>query len=162
VYVICDKLVRKTQEAFRDGTENNLRWYITLDRTAYMKTLSTYMKIYLNTTLRGKRSIITHFNAIEFDLTRLVDHGFRSFLTEFLSLDNLLDFLMIYLSEGYKSIIRFTYSILKNHKGFLKAQTDASTVLPLYVEVCQNKTDIDLLIKYAFKINIGSAKQYAF
>jgi|LauGreDrversion4_2_1035121.scaffolds.fasta_scaffold210906_1 hypothetical protein len=65
VYYLLIKLCEKSDELFKseDGIAE-LRWYFTFEKPGYLKTLSTFVKCYLNTTMRGKRSILQHLHNI--------------------------------------------------------------------------------------------------
>lgn len=65
------------------------------------------MNIYLNTVVFGERSVLVHCRENQFDFTKLIDSGFRSLLTNYLGLHNMTDFIMVFLSEGQKSLFRF-------------------------------------------------------
>jgi len=52
-------------------------------------------------------------------------------MTNYLSLSNMTDFLMVFISEGQKSLMRYTYSVLKLHKDFIKSKKDLTSVLDL-------------------------------
>ena len=82
------------------------------------------MEAYVNTRLRKRQSLVNHCQKVQFDFTRLVDNGFRNFMTNYLSLSNMTDFLMVFLSEGQKCLTRYTYAILKVHKDFILSKTD--------------------------------------
>ena len=60
----------------------------------------------------------------QFDFTKLVDSGFRNLMTNYLDLGNMTDLVMVFLSEGQKSLFRYQYAILKLHKDFIKAGKD--------------------------------------
>jgi hypothetical protein len=87
--------------------------------------LSTFVKSYLNTTVRKKRSVLLHMNKIGFDFSKFVDVSFKSLLGHFVSLPVALDILMMYLIEGVKIIFRYSYAILKVHKAYVKKSTNA-------------------------------------
>lgn len=88
--------------------------------------MQTYLHAYLETTVMKKRSILTYCKQINFDFTQFVDAGFKSFMTNYLPLAHMLDFMMIFLSEGRKGQYRVMYSILKcNKKEILKINPKA-------------------------------------
>jgi hypothetical protein len=90
------------------------------------------MEAYVTSGPIGKRqSLINHCKKVQFDFTRLVDNGFRNFMTNYLNLSNMTDFLMVFLSEGQKSLTRYTYAILKVHKDFILSKTDLTSVLDI-------------------------------
>jgi hypothetical protein len=105
-------------------TMNHIRWHLTLEKSQYFKLLSVFVKSYLKTTLRGKRSILVHLNKIGFDFSRYVDVAFKSLLTSFVSLPIAIDILCMYLVEGVKILFRFTYAVMKVNKGFIKKCSD--------------------------------------
>jgi hypothetical protein len=78
------------------------------------------MCTYFKTTKMKKRSLVTHCQQIQFDFTRFVDSGFRSLMTNYLPLASALDFMLIFLCEGQKSMYRFQYAVLKCHKEYIK------------------------------------------
>ena len=82
--------------------------------------LSVFVKSYLKTTIRGKRSILVHLNKIGFDFSRYVDVAFKSLLTSFVSLPIAIDILCMYLVEGVKILFRYTYAVMKVNKSFIK------------------------------------------
>lgn len=45
-------------------------------------------------------------------------------MTNYLELRHMIDFVMVFLSEGQKSLFRYTYAVLKLHKEFLKTGKD--------------------------------------
>lgn len=78
------------------------------------------MKSYLNTTVRKKRSVLMHMNKIGFDFNKFVDISFKSMIGHFVPLPIAIDILMMFLVEGVKILFRYTYAVLKAHKGFVK------------------------------------------
>ena len=79
----------------------------------------------MTTTYRGKRSVLLHLNAINFDFNKLVDVSFRTLLTAFLPLSAAIDILLMFLVEGNKIIFRFTYALMKVHKKYIKSASNA-------------------------------------
>jgi hypothetical protein len=61
-----------------------------------------------------------HCQDIRFDFTRFVDSGFKSFMTNYLPLSIMHEFLMVFLLEGQLGLYRYLYSTLRNHKEFIK------------------------------------------
>jgi hypothetical protein len=41
-----------------------LRWHFTFERGQYFRLLSTFVRSYMDTTVRKKRSVLLHFNKI--------------------------------------------------------------------------------------------------
>ena len=74
----------------------------------------------MNTTIRGKRSILLHMNRIGFDFSKYVDTCFKSTLTYFVSLPIAIEILMMYMVEGVKILFRYTYAVMKCNKGYIK------------------------------------------
>ena len=79
------------------------------------------MDSYLQGVIIGERSIIVFCRENNYDFTALVDSGFRNLMSNYLALNNLTDFCMIFLCEGQISLIRYMYAILKVHKDFIKS-----------------------------------------
>jgi len=52
-------------------------------------------------------------------------------MTNYLNLNIMTDFLMVFLSEGQKSMMRYTYSVLKIHKDFITSKKDLASVLDI-------------------------------
>lgn len=114
VFVILSELVTSSSNAFQSTEAKALiRWHFTLEKQEYFKLLTTFVKSYLNTTKRKKRSVLIHLNKVGFEFTKYVDVSFKSFLTRFVSLPVSIDILMMFLQEGTKIIFRYTYAILK-------------------------------------------------
>lgn len=61
-----------------------------------------------------------HMNKIGFDFNKFVDVSFKSMIGHFVSLPIAIDILMMFLVEGVKILFRYTYAVLKAHKGFVK------------------------------------------
>ncbi len=57
-----------------------------MEKQEYFKLLTTFVKSYLNTTKRKKRSVLIHLNKIGFEFTKYVDVSFKTFLTRFVTL----------------------------------------------------------------------------
>ena len=126
VYHVLVKMIDSSQEAFKSPeSEALIRWHFTYEKGQYFKLLSTFVKSYLNTTVRKKRSVLLHMNKIGFDFTKFVDTSFKSLLGHFVPLPVALDILMMYLSEGVKIIFRYTYAVLKVHKAYVKKSANA-------------------------------------
>lgn len=123
-------MVESSQEAFKSQDSVALiRWHFTYEKGQYFKLLSTFVKSYLNTTVRKKRSVLLHMNNIGFDFTKYVDASFKSVIGQFVPLPMALDILMMYLIEGVKIIFRYTYAVLKFHKAYVKKCTSAEGFL---------------------------------
>lgn len=82
------------------------------------------MEAYMSGVMFGQRSVMVHCMKNQYDFTKLVDAGFRSLMTNYLELRHMIDFVMVFLSEGQKSLFRYTYAVLKLHKEFLKTGKD--------------------------------------
>lgn len=111
----------------------------------------------------GERSLLKFCREVNFDFTRMVDAGFRNFMTNYFDFDNLSDFSMVFLSEGQKSLFRFQYAILKIHKDFLKSGTEVvknKTLLQALEERCREQTRTGELLERAFKYSLKSAVKY--
>lgn len=90
-----------------------MRWHFTFEKNEYFKTLTTFIKSYLSTTLRKKRSILKHLNEIGFDFSTYVDKAMKSIMAYFVPINVGVDIMMMFLVEGVKIIFRYTYAILK-------------------------------------------------
>lgn len=139
-----------------------MRWHFTISQSLYNKSLVSYVDAYLSTTLRKQRSILKHCMGIGFDYTQYVDSCFRHFLTDFLPFGTLLDVLLIFISEGIKSLFRFTYAICKVNKDFIKTITEPSEFIQRLSLHSKHKlagADGELK-RMAFKYKLGAAKKY--
>jgi hypothetical protein len=126
VYHVLLDLVNTSQESFKSTDQQALiRWHFTFEKGQYFKLLSTFVRSYMNTTIRKKRSVLLHLNKINFDFNKLVDVSFRTLLTAFLPLPVAIDILFMFLVEGNKIIFRFTYALLKCQKKYIKGATNA-------------------------------------
>mmetsp|Transcript_18413 Transcript_18413/g.17532 ORF Transcript_18413/g.17532 Transcript_18413/m.17532 type:complete len:147 (+) Transcript_18413:468-908(+) len=130
VFAILSELITSSNNAYQSQDQKALiRWHFTMEKQEYFKLLTTFVKSYLNTTKRKKRSILIHLNKIGFSFTDYVDLSFKTFMTHFISLPVSLDVLLMFLMEGTKIIFRFTYAILKTQKKFVKSLHDPATFL---------------------------------
>lgn len=121
VYHILQSLCQSSHDALMNPDQrDHIRWHLTLEKSQYFRLLSIFIKSYLKTTLRGKRSVLIHMNKIGFDFTKYVDVAFKSLLTSFVSLPIAIDILFMYLVEGVKILFRFTYAVMKCNKAFIK------------------------------------------
>jgi hypothetical protein len=101
-----------------------LRWHFTFERGQYFKLLSTFVRSYMDTTVRKKRSVLLHFNKIGFDFNRYIDMAFKSLLSYFVPLPVAVEVLMMFLVEGNKILFRYAYALLKCNKKFIKSSTN--------------------------------------
>jgi len=90
----------------------------------------------METTYRKKRSVLLHLTEIKFDFNQYVDKAFRSFFIEFLPIETCFDLLMVFITEGTKSLFRFAYSILKVYKGPIKLIKDPNNFITELSELC--------------------------
>lgn len=128
-------MINSSQEAFKSADGQALiRWHFTFEKGQYFRLLSTFIKSYLNTTVRKKRSVLLHMNKIGFDFNTYVDVAFKSLCGHFVSLPTALDILMMYLVEGVKILFRYTYAVLKAHKSLVKKATNKDEFLALLRE----------------------------
>jgi hypothetical protein len=97
-----------------------IRWHFTFDKAQYLRLLSIFIKSYLKTTVRGKRSILRHMQKIDFDFYKFVDLCFKSLTGHFVPLQIAFDVVLLFLTEGVKILFRFTYAVMKHHKHFIK------------------------------------------
>lgn len=102
-----------------------------------------------------KRSILLHMQKINFDFYKFVDVSFRSLLGHFVPLSIALDILIAFLTLGIKAIFRFTYSIMKTHKHFIKTIGCGEEFLNFLRGQTKKDTDQMKLIKHAFKYSLG-------
>lgn len=94
-------MINSSEEAFLDPVKKNLiRWHFTSNKEDYFKLLTTFIKSYLKTTVRGKRSILKHFNKIGFEFDAYVDACFKTFMTHFIELTVSIELMMMFLIEG--------------------------------------------------------------
>jgi hypothetical protein len=94
VYYLLMKLCETSDSLFKSEEGiSHLRWYFTYEKPGYLKTVSTFVKSYLNTTMRGKRSLLVHFQKIHFDFYKFIDISFRSLVGHFVSLPLALEIL---------------------------------------------------------------------
>jgi hypothetical protein len=151
VYHVLIELFNSSNEAFKNESDKNLiRWHFTFEKHQYFKLLNTFIKSYIRTTVRGKRSLLKHMTKIGFDFTKFVDFCFKSLLTYFLSLPIALDILMMFLNEGVKILFRFTYAIMKCHKHFIKKCTSAPELMEYLQKEARLNTSPSILTKKAF------------
>lgn len=84
-------------------------------------------------------------------------------MTNYLNLNNMIDFLMVFLSEGQKCLTRYTYAILKVHKEFILSKTDLTSVLDIASSLEKQaitNTKANELHYWAFKMNLKTASAY--
>lgn len=162
VYYLLLKMCETSDSLFKtEEGIGKLRWYFTYEKPGYLKTVSTFVKSYLNSTMRGKRSVLQHFKKIHFDFYKFIDLSFRSLLGHFLSLPLALEILTSFLAGGIKVIFRYTYAIMKYHKAFIKTiQAQDHFIEKLRTEARAN-TVLPKLLKFAFKYKIKPS-QYDF
>lgn len=152
VYHVLIEMINSSQEAFKSPDQQALiRWHFTFEKGQYFKLLSTFVKSYLKTTLRGKRSILIHMNKIGFDFNKFVDTSFKTLIAYFVPLPMALDILMAFLVEGVKVIFRYTYAVMKCHKHFIKKCTSSEDFLELLKVESRQNTLPAKLHKKAFK-----------
>ena len=133
VYAVLQILLSKSRVALNSGEGAALiRWHFTLDKSQHFKLLSTFVKSYLATTFKKKRSLLAHMNKIGFDFNQYVERSFKSMSTAFLPLAVSMDIMLMFLVEGVKIVFRYTYAVMSHHKRFIKNQChDPSSVLTL-------------------------------
>ena len=124
VYFLLQLLIQNTKKIFSEKRQDALRWHIPLDQKSFQKTVSTYLTAYMQGVTFGERSLLVYCRDNHFDFTQLVDSGFRTLMTNYLNLDNMTDLILVFLSEGQKSLFRYLYAILKIHKDFIKNNKD--------------------------------------
>jgi hypothetical protein len=83
-------------------------------------------------------------------------------LTDYLPLSSLIDFLIIFLTNGMKSLYRMAYAITKVNKDFIKRlQRDSHWIATLGEHSRKVMPTLHgQLIYYAFKYPLGSARQH--
>lgn len=86
-------------------------------------------------------------------------------MTNFLELNNMTDLVMVFLSEGQKSLFRYEYAILKYHKDFIKSGKDLLaqiSILDSLESHARENTPTDEMHRLAFKYRLKSADAYGF
>jgi hypothetical protein len=155
VYYLLMTLVERSEAIFKSEEQtSHLRWHFTFEKPGYFKTLSTFVKSYLNLTMLGQRSILKHMQQINFDFFKLVDLSFRTLLGHFVSLPIALDVLMSFLVQGIKMVFRYTYAIVKLNKAFIKSIGDSKSLIEILRAETKLNTNNYKLHKYAYKFNI--------
>jgi hypothetical protein len=67
VYNVLVRMINDSITAFSTAdTKALIRWHFTMDKQDYFKLLTMFVKSYLNTTMRKKRSLLKHLNKIGF------------------------------------------------------------------------------------------------
>lgn len=141
VYHILQHLLQTSQDAwFNPEQRDHIRWHLTLEKGHYFKLLNTFIKSYLKTTLRGKRSVLQHMGKIGFDFSKYVDVAFKTLLTSFVSLPIAIDILCMYLVEGVKVLFRFTYAVMKCNKAFIKKCNNPAELIDALKAESKEKT----------------------
>lgn len=157
VFYTLSKMTEISEEALKSpDTMMHMRWYFTYDKNQYLKCLEAFVKSYLNTTMRGKRSVLLHLQTINFDFYKLIDVCFRSLLGRFVPITIALDVMMAYLTQGMKGLFRYTYAIMKYHKEFIKTIGSGEEFLNFLALETKEKTETHKLQKYANKYNLKS------
>jgi hypothetical protein len=67
----------------------------------------TFLECYFQGAITGERSIVKSCRENQFDFTRFVDAGLRNLMANYLNLNNMSDLVLIFASEGQKSLFRF-------------------------------------------------------
>lgn len=162
VYAVVEAMRIGTQETSNAKDMDGLRWHFTLSQQLYNKTLASYVETWLKTTMKKKRSVLTHCNEIGFDFTQYVDSCFRNFLTDYLPLSSLLDCILIYLVEGIKSLYRFTYAVTKTHKEMIKTIPKQSNFIKALGQHSRREMPVlhGFFMKYTFKYPLGAARRH--
>lgn len=152
VYHILIELYNSSTEAFKTEEGKGLiRWHFTFEKHQYFKLLNTFVKSYIRTTVRGKRSLLKHMAKIGFDFTKFVDLCFKSLLTYFVTLPIAMDILIMFLNEGVKILFRYTYAVMKCHKNFIKKCGSAQEIIDFIQKEARENTNPQILTKKAFK-----------
>jgi len=162
VYAVIEAMRLTTQEISNRGEIDDLRWHFTISQQLYNKTLASYVDTYVNITFNKNRSVLKHCSEIGFDFTQYVDSCFRNMMTDYLPMSSMLDYLMIFLTNGIKSIYRMTYAITKLHKEFIKKipkGEDFISQLAGYSRKMMPQYH-EQFLRYAFKYPIGSARRH--
>lgn len=148
-----------------------MHWYFPVDMSSYSRDLATFVDAYLKSTLRKKRTILKHCKDIHFDFTKFVDGGFKTFLTNYLPLTTMLEFLIIFIVEGREGLYRFMYGLLKSQKEYIvsiKPEKDENGEMPLETEFvlhaleaqCKFHTDTQRLMEFALKGSMKNIQKY--
>ena len=124
VYCILDTIVQRTVDAFQDKKQDDLEWYVCMTKQQYVMQVSMFVKIYLASTFFKKRSLLAHVHKIHFDLTQLVDNCMRFFMSDYLPLPSVIEFTLVFLTEGVQALYRYIYAVVKLHKLYMKTLTD--------------------------------------
>jgi hypothetical protein len=86
--------------------------------------------------------LLEHFQKINFDINKIVDFSFKTFVGYFVPLPIALDILMCFLAEGVKIVYRYTYAILKYHKEYIKEKCiEPEALISMLREKCRSDTD---------------------
>lgn len=157
VFYTLSKMAETSEEALKNPElMMYMRWHFTYDKNQYLKCLEAFVKSYLNTTIRGKRSVLLHLQTINFDFYKLIDVCFRSLLGKFVPITIALDVMMAFLTQGMKGLFRYTYAIMKYHKDFIKLIGSGDEFLNILAKESKEKTESQKLQKYANKYLLKS------
>jgi hypothetical protein len=70
VYHVLIELINSSKAIFQNVEQQGLiRWHFTFEKSQYFRLLTTFVKSYLNTTLRKKRSVLLHMKKINFEFS---------------------------------------------------------------------------------------------
>jgi hypothetical protein len=157
VFYTLSKMTEISEEALKSpDIMMHMRWYFTFDKNQYLKCLEAFVKSYLNTTMRGKRSVLLHLQTINFDFYKLIDVCFRSLLGKLVPITIALDVMMAFITQGMKGLFRYTYAIMKYHKDFIKLIGSGEEFLNILAIETKEKTESFKLQKFANKYNLKS------
>lgn len=158
VFYTLSKMAEASAEALKnEEIMKHMKWHFTYDKSQYLKCLEAFVKSYLNTTMRGKRSVLMHLKSINFDFYKFIDVSFRSLLGKFVPITVALDVLMAYLTQGMKALFRYTYAIMKHHKAYIKMIGSGEEFITFFAAEAKNSTDPSKLLKFACRYNLSSS-----
>jgi hypothetical protein len=163
-YVLC-KIIDSSRQIFQEKKQDNLRWHVPIEQSQYTKTIKTFLDCYFEGVVLGERSLVKFCRENHFDFTKLIDSGFRSLMTNYLDLNCMSDAIVIFLTEGQKSLIRFQYAVLKIHKDFIKEGKDVflkMTIQEALEQQARAKTTPEALLYWTFKYKLATASSYKY
>jgi hypothetical protein len=121
VYCVLLELIFSSEEKLEaDELKNLIRWHLPLNNNDRIRLYQAFGYSYLMTTIRKKRSLADHMSSIGFDILNYSMSSIDSLGSRYIPLCMITDVLLMYLVEGVKMIFRYSYSILKCNKLFIK------------------------------------------
>ena len=86
----------------------------------------------------------------------------RHFMTPYLSLGNMIEYMFLFLCEGVSIQYRYIYALMKTHKDQIKTMTDGKNFLATFADWTKRMTNIDELKFYAVKFHVKKFQSYDF